>query len=647
MRSYAAFLMVSALCLSMGSVTMQTCSPTSPCTPLKGGQAFREPRQVKGINSAPLTYTMTVGIADFTVDWLTVKRRLYDREFPGPTFTLKPGDKFNLNLINSLLRPDFTGPENTFRYPNTTNIHTHGLHISSASPQDNVLIEIGPGESFRYEYEIDARQPVGTYWYHPHYHGSVHFQGMGGMGGLIIIEDDPATMTTELASVSCPGNCEHDVQILLQTFQYSPEERSGHSFLQREMHDDKLFRLNSVNLTDSSNFTNLEQWLEDAANAIKYTLVNGLLNPVMDMEPGQMKRFRILDTGGLYAVALHIDNIDPNGPRCTVKEIAMDGVYLDRPRSPWLGRTFLVAAGRVDWLVICPEIGTYELRSSFFDNDEESMGEHPTSIGTFMTIRVTGVRRSSSLPTTLPQRQNFVSDLRQVTQENIKGRFVVEVTPTDTLNREDYSGVYYRYKMETNTIQEWHLTNTEMFTSHPIHMHINHAQVISYNPYTGPYGVDDGPSKWKLFSQTGEICTYQFKGYDATAIIYPPTNALKYLGHDIRQKRRGTNNTIGYVPIGDWRDTILVPPLGNITVRFNTHEYTGDVIIHCHLQGDADHGMAMFVQIVNRGENTEANITSGNANQSSCLGNFATIVTLNRILILSPMLATILSSYHG
>nr|XP_026690240.1 uncharacterized protein LOC100175585 isoform X2 [Ciona intestinalis] len=627
---------------SMKLVAMETCSMTSPCTPLKGGQPFREPRQVRSTDGV-FTYNMTVDIAEFTIDWLTVLRRLYDGEFPGPTFNLKPGDQFTLNLINNLQHPDYTGgSENTFRYPNTTNMHTHGLHISSEIPQDSVLIEIGPEESFQYKYRIDPQQPVGTYWYHPHYHGSIHFQSMGGMDGLIVIEDDPASMPAELAAVSCPDNCQHDKQILLQTFQYSPDEESGHSIQQREIHDNEAFRLNSIELDNSSE--TLEEWLEDPDNDIKYTLVNGLLNPVMEMRPGQMKRFRLLDTGGLYAVALHIDNVDPNGASCTVKEIAMDGVYLDQPRDPWLGRSFLVAAGRVDWLVICPESGIYELRSSFTEADEDSMGEHPTASGTFMTMNVTGTKQTSVFPTTLPQREDFVSDLREVAQESLKGHFVVEVTPTDTLNREDYSKLYYRFKMEANTIQEWYLTNTEMFTSHPIHMHINHAQVISYNPYTGPYGVDED-SKWRLFSQAGETCTYQYKGYDASADIDPPSDALKYLGHNERQEKGGAN-TLGYAAIGDWRDTILIPPLGNITVRFSTHKYKGDVIIHCHLHGDADQGMAMFVQIVDQGESLEANTASGNAEPSSCMEGSAMITTLNPFCVLLPLLA-VLRSYYG
>ena len=42
-----------------------------------------------------------------------------------------------------------------------------------------------------------------------------------------------------------------------------------------------------------------------------------------------------------------------------------------------------------------------------------------------------------------------------------------------------------------------------------------------------------------------------------------PDDPLKYLGHEEAQ---ATVNSIGYATIGDHRDTLLVPPLANITV---------------------------------------------------------------------------------
>lgn len=43
---------------------------------------------------------------------------------------------------------------NTLRFANSTNLHTHGLHISPNSPQDDVLLTLNGGESIVYKYEI-------------------------------------------------------------------------------------------------------------------------------------------------------------------------------------------------------------------------------------------------------------------------------------------------------------------------------------------------------------------------------------------------------------------------------------------------------------------------------------------------------------
>jgi len=39
-------------------------------------------------------------MSDFTLDWLTVNRRLYNGEYPGTTFYWKPGDTIFLTLVN-------------------------------------------------------------------------------------------------------------------------------------------------------------------------------------------------------------------------------------------------------------------------------------------------------------------------------------------------------------------------------------------------------------------------------------------------------------------------------------------------------------------------------------------------------------------
>jgi FtsP/CotA-like multicopper oxidase with cupredoxin domain len=75
--------------------------------------------------------------------------------------------------------------------PSSTNLHTHGLHISGEGFADNVFNTVEPGASFTHIYAIPCDHPGGTYWYHAHKHGSVNLQVAGGAAGLLIIKDNP------------------------------------------------------------------------------------------------------------------------------------------------------------------------------------------------------------------------------------------------------------------------------------------------------------------------------------------------------------------------------------------------------------------------------------------------------------------------
>lgn len=77
----------------------------------------------------------------------------------------------------------------------------HGLHVSPADKSDNVDVMVAPGQTRQYEYRIDSDHPSGTFWYHPHAHGSSALQVDGGMAGALIVLDDPADLPRLLVVV--------------------------------------------------------------------------------------------------------------------------------------------------------------------------------------------------------------------------------------------------------------------------------------------------------------------------------------------------------------------------------------------------------------------------------------------------------------
>jgi FtsP/CotA-like multicopper oxidase with cupredoxin domain len=95
---------------------------------------------------------------------------------------------------------------NCFHGDNTTNLHFHGSHVSPQAPQDYVLLELHPNQTSdtsppahehgtvaygQFQYKVDPllfTQSDGTFWYHPHKHGSVSLQVANGMPGALLIE---------------------------------------------------------------------------------------------------------------------------------------------------------------------------------------------------------------------------------------------------------------------------------------------------------------------------------------------------------------------------------------------------------------------------------------------------------------------------
>jgi L-ascorbate oxidase len=128
--------------------------------------------------------------------------------FLAPTITMRPGQTVRISLANNLFETKdgkrlpaekCTMPEGGVNVPhcfNETNLHAHGLWVSPSGNSDNVLISINPGVTFEYEYNVPSDHAAGTFWYHPHKHGSTALQVSSGMDGALIIKDDRAPTAT-------------------------------------------------------------------------------------------------------------------------------------------------------------------------------------------------------------------------------------------------------------------------------------------------------------------------------------------------------------------------------------------------------------------------------------------------------------------
>ena len=157
----------------------------------------------------------------------TITTRTYNGKVPGPTYCVKRGQKMEFKVVNDLepntypaqVYEDQTPTRTTCKeyaereIPhcfNTTNLHTHGLHVSPSTKEDpdrfggissdDVLVKIPPNNDTwedpqwpnerRYCIWLPEFHAPGTHWYHAHIHGSTAIQVVDGMAGALIVEEE-------------------------------------------------------------------------------------------------------------------------------------------------------------------------------------------------------------------------------------------------------------------------------------------------------------------------------------------------------------------------------------------------------------------------------------------------------------------------
>lgn len=298
--------------------------------------------------------------------------------YPGPTIAVFPGDELTLTLVNKL-GPELDGEEhimNTMHSPNTTNMHTHGLHISPEV--DTVFISAKPGESLTYPYKIAEDHAPGMHWYHAHLHGSTTFQVMSGMLGALEIKPIPSQNIPEsitsadshlivlthikfnqelgadsgLVNQGCGPSftCDPYVQAPLCT---GYETESDFSYF-RQYSYIELGRTLGSTMAVNEVFTDPD--VQDMQ------LVNGMYKPTVQLVQGSHSIFRIIVASGGGRLYL---TIKEGSGTCSMSVIAYDGVYLDALESK--DTIGLVEASRADVQISCSQEGMFTLTSEGAD----------------------------------------------------------------------------------------------------------------------------------------------------------------------------------------------------------------------------------------------------------------------------------------
>ncbi len=307
--------------------------------------------EVRASAGGVLDTDLRVGYAWHDSGGYRLNMRSYEGGIPGPTLRVQPGDSLRIRLHNEL-------PPNSDPLPlavdlphhlNTTNVHTHGLHVSPAGISDNVFRTMEPGERHDIEIAIPADHTRGTYWYHPHHHGSADVQITSGMAGALIVEGDFADVP-EIAAAR-----ERVLIVSEVLFDY----------------------LGAIESYDTV-------WPEAVP---RFLAINGQREPIIRLQPGEVQRWRIIQAAHESNFRIALDGYE-------LHAIAYDGIQSEHLDS---SDNIVVAPGqRVDVLVRAGEPGEYLLQA--IANDQG----YPSPVGPLGRVVVEGEPLPMDLPSVLP-----------------------------------------------------------------------------------------------------------------------------------------------------------------------------------------------------------------------------------------------------
>jgi FtsP/CotA-like multicopper oxidase with cupredoxin domain len=524
-----------------------------------------------------------------------------------PTIEVFPGETVRITLRNQLPpEPNCDGPDiNVPHCFNTTNLHGHGLEVSPSGNSDNVLISIRPQVDFQYEYNIPADHPAGTYWYHPHRHGSTALQVGSGMAGALIVRGN------RVPTLSAPG----DIDTLLRN-------RDGSPYLERVMVFQQIAyacrdaagaikkNADGTWLCQPGDIGTIENYDVFGQNAWRasgrYTTINGrTVEPLAQRAVvGRPERWRLIHAGVRDTLRMSIRRRRPGAAAFTALraqdqqawidancepqplptwEVASDG--LTRTRAQPKDSVWIQPGYRSDLLVVFPSAGDYCVVDEEAPPDQSVNGGGTgrqlltvvTAEGTAPPI-VTSPNVAGDLFTYL--RSELQASARQFMPVNVRQRVVDElsdlslgsfmanhsdlrnVTPSgsqplvfkfppsvgvDSLQAKPYDPNRIDRQLTLGAVEDWLLASHQ--GGHPFHIHINPYQVVRV-----------------------------LRISDQRDLTLDPQS--EYFGL-----------------AGVWKDTLFVQPGVIITARTRYQRYIGDFVLHCHILDHEDTGMMQNVRI--------------------------------------------------
>jgi len=547
-----------------------------------------------------------------------VNLRSYNGKFIAPAVVMNPGQTVRFNLMNNLPVPKVNCARADMNTPapptcfNETNLHSHGLWISPTGNSDNVLLSIDPGVAFEYEYNVPADHPAGTFWYHPHTHGSTAMQVASGMSGALIVKGSrkPSLETngdvdTLLEPIVGQGGVEEEIKLLQQIpyacFNDKGEIKKGEKDKKSGIEpwvcaDGDVGVVENFDLQVSSPTA----WKKSG----RYTLINGQARARINARAGQLYRWRLIDAGFNETVNLRIREIKNtknsvalasagelstssiektcNGQDVTQFEIASDG--LTHKKIIKKNINVLQPGYRSDILFSLPKKGIYCVY------DDESTSAEATVSATRENPKVLAIIVAKGNDQVKDQDKFLKDTLVSLATKQFDG-------PVQKIIVEDLQ------KLELNKfVPHQDITPVEIATSNQKPVYIEFNLVFSNeDPPTVPtqFLINNSAFQMGRIDQTLTLGAAQTWFLSSKSVNHPfhiHVNPFQIIS--IKSKSGKPLDPQYQNLEGTWKDTLFVNTDVIIETRTRYERYIGEYVLHCHILEHEDQGMMQSVEVV-------------------------------------------------
>jgi FtsP/CotA-like multicopper oxidase with cupredoxin domain len=468
-----------------------------------------------------------------------------------------------------------------------------GMRMGGAGTAELRSAGVSTAEQGEVNPSLIMGQAPGTHWYHAHKHGSTAINVANGMTGAFIIE----------------GQYDDDINAFY-----------GVNWTRAQ----PLMVINQLGVTP-----NLERGAAGRTDKGPDFSVNGQIKPVIQMRPGEVQMWRIINTSGRASALFAVPHQDAKGKQDQYEwvQLAQDGVQFNNANyQSHRNRSFLLAAGnRADLLVKALPCANNAKTCTYpviVQNEVDPTDLAQANMLTLVSINVAGpaVDPTSHAAQFMPTAPvNFPPFLADITKEEVKdNKRTMRFSSTGPgkggvhkIDGKQFDGEVGAL-VKLNTVEEWKIINETYgpLISHPFHIHINPFQVVEVFSPNDTITVPDTKHPGKtltvplyIFDPKAQVSKKQcllnpLADPDDWKPCGPPPVNKDGIWWDVFPIPSGTKATdANKKPIIDPKTNkqVLVP--GYFKMRSRFVDYAGFYVLHCHILAHEDRGMMTVVEV--------------------------------------------------